>query len=128
MEQDPDELLTQEDLSVILGTDVRTVRRDIQELKKLGITVPTRGQQKDIGLGVTHRDLAIRQYLQGKEPNEIARAIKHSLYAVERYVGNFCRVVYCQQQVKNTLKTAMIVGLSVVIGEIDCPWLTTDRS
>jgi len=106
-------LLTQEDLAEILDTDVRTIRRDIQELRKQGLAVSTRGQQKDIGPGVTHRVKAIQLFLQQKEPTEIARQIKHSLTAVERYTDTFCRVVYCQRQFRNRLKTALVVGASL---------------
>ena len=111
--QDQQALLTQEDLAEILDTDVRTIRRDIQQLRQRGITVPTRGQQKDIGPGVTHRVQAITLFLQEKEPLEIARAIKHSLTAVERYIDTFCRVVYCQRRFRNNLQTALVVGVSV---------------
>lgn len=104
--------LTQEDLAVILDTDVRTVRRDIQVLRKDGICVPTRGQLKDIGPGVTHRVRAVMLFLSDKEPLEIARTIKHSLTAVERYIDTFCRVVYCQRKFRNNLKTALVVGVS----------------
>jgi biotin operon repressor len=106
-------LLTQEDLAEILDTDVRTIRRDIQQLRQQGLQVPTRGQQKDIGPGVTHRVKAVQLFLQQKEPTEIARQIKHSLTAVERYVDTFCRVVYCQRQFRNSLKTALVVGVSL---------------
>ncbi len=106
-------LLTQEDLAVLLDTDVRTIRRDVKELRKQGIEVPTRGQQKDIGPGVSHRVKAIELFLQDKEPVEIARQIKHSLMAVERYIDTFCRVVYCQRQFRSTLKTALVVGVSM---------------
>ena len=81
--KDQQALLTQEDLAEILGSDVRTIRRDIHELNQQQICVPTRGQQKDIGPGVTHRVKAVLQFLQDKEPLEIARSIKHSLTAVE---------------------------------------------
>jgi len=111
--QDQQALLTQEDLAEILDTDVRTIRRDIQDLRKRDICVPTRGQQKDIGPGVTHRVKAISLFLEDKEPLEIARTIKHSLTAVERYIDTFCRVVYCQRKFRNTLKTAMVVGISI---------------
>lgn len=110
---DQEAYLTQEDLSKILGHDVRTIRRDIRELKKEEIIVPTRGQQKDIGPGITHREKAVKLFLDGLEPLEIGRMIKHSLHSVERYVDTFCRVVFCQQQVHNTLQTALIVGISV---------------
>lgn len=111
--RDQGALLTQEDLGFILGTDVRTIRSDVQRLRQDGIEVPTRGQQKDIGPGVTHRQKAVELYLAGKEPLEIARQIKHSLKAVERYVDTFCRVVYCQKELRNALKTALVVGISV---------------
>ena len=111
--KDQQALLTQEDLAELLGTDVRTIRRDILSLQKKDISVPTRGQQKDIGPGVTHRVKAISLFLEEKEPLEIARAIKHSLTAVERYIDTFCRVVYCQRKFRNNLKTAMVVGVSL---------------
>jgi len=111
--QDQQTLLTQEDLAEILDSDVRTIRRDIQHLRKEGIAVPTRGQQKDIGPGVTHRVQAISLFLAEKEPVEIARTIKHSLTAVERYIDTFSRVVYCQRRFRNNLKTALVVGVSV---------------
>ncbi len=111
--QDQQALLTQEDLAEILDTDVRTIRRDIQHLREQGISVPTRGQQKDIGPGVTHRVQAITLFLEEKEPLEIARAIKHSLTAVERYIDTFCRVVYCQRRFRNNLQTALVVGTSI---------------
>lgn len=105
--------MTQEDLAEILDSDVRTIRRDIQQLRQRGISVPTRGQQKDIGPGVTHKVQAITLFLAEKEPVEIARAIKHSLTAVERYIDTFCRVVYCQRRFRNNLQTALVVGVSV---------------
>ena len=111
--KDQQALVTQEDLAEILGSDVRTIRRDIHELNQQQICVPTRGQQKDIGPGVTHRVKAVLLFLQDKEPLEIARSIKHSLTAVERYIDTFCRVVYCQRKFRDTLKTAMVIGVSM---------------
>jgi len=64
--QEQQALLTQEDLAEILDSDVRTIRRDIQYLREQGITVPTRGQQKDIGPGVTHRVQAITLFSRKK--------------------------------------------------------------
>ena len=65
-------LLSQEDLSKLLRCDSRTIRRDIANLKKKGFIVPTRGTIKDIGPGVTHKAIAIRHWLEGKEPTEVA--------------------------------------------------------
>ena len=57
------------------------------------IEVPSRGQQQDIGPGQTHRVQAVRLYLQGLEPNEIARRLYHTLGSIENYVTTFARVV-----------------------------------
>jgi hypothetical protein len=83
--------------------------------QKNGVLIPTRGNKKDIGPGITHREKAVEQYLQGKDPVAIARDLQHSLKAVERYIQTFKRVVYCQWQVHNSLKTAMVVGISVAL-------------
>jgi hypothetical protein len=105
-------LLTQEDLCQILNCDVRTVRRDIQALKATGIHIPTRGHQKDIGPTLTHKGVAIRHWLEGKEPQEVARAINHSLRAVERYIGHFARSIYCFQHGFTPLQSAFALGIS----------------
>ena len=76
-------LLSQEDLGELLMCDVRTVRRDVAALRKSGVVLPTRGTVKDIGPGVTHKGIAVRLWLEGKEPTEVARHIHHSLKATE---------------------------------------------
>jgi len=106
-------LLTQEDLGLLLDCDVRTIRADVKQLKDQGITVPTRGTVRDIGPGVTHKRRAVELWLEGKEPLEVARQLHHSLKAVERYLQTFCRVVYAQRKMRNLLKTALVVGISV---------------
>jgi DNA-binding CsgD family transcriptional regulator len=107
-------LLTQEDLAVILDSDVKTIRTDIKRYQQThDVVVPTRGNKKDIGPGLTHRDRAVELFIQGKDAIAIARDLNHSLKAVERYIQSFCRVVYCQAQLRNTLKTALVVGVSV---------------
>jgi hypothetical protein len=105
-------LLTQEDLCQILSCDVRTIRRDVKALKADGIHIPTRGHQKDIGPTLTHKGVAIRHWLEGKEPQEVARAINHSLRAVERYIGHFARTIYCFQKGFSPLQTAFALGIS----------------
>jgi biotin operon repressor len=106
-------LLTQEDLGLLLDSDVRTIRQDIKTLREAGLSVPTRGTVRDIGPGVTHKRRAVELWLSGKEPLEVARQLTHSLKAVERYIQTFCRVVYAQRQTRNPLQTALIVGISV---------------
>ena len=111
-------LLTQEDLAVILDSDVKTIRTDIHRLQKAyELLVPTRGTRKDIGPGVTHRDKVTELYLRGTDAVQIARDMKHSLKAVERYIRTFSRVVYTQSALHNTLKTALVTGVSIGVVE-----------
>ena len=107
-------LLSQEDLALILDSDVRTIRSDIRRLQQEAqIVVPTRGTVRDIGPGVSHKRKAVELWLSGKEALEVARQLNHSLTAVERYIQTFCRVVYAQRRMRNILKTAMVVGISL---------------
>lgn len=106
-------LLTQEDLAELLMCDVRTVRRDIHELKGNGIVVPTRGTIKDIGPAVTHREIAVRLWLEGKEPVEIKTHIKHHIRSVENYLEKFKRIVYLRRKGFNDFEAAMTIGISV---------------
>jgi len=106
-------LLSQEDLAQLLCSDVRTIRRDVKWFREeCEIFVATRGQQKDIGPGVSHRGVALKWWLQGHEPVEVARRIHHSLTAVERYIQHFCRVVFLWRRQFKPLQIAMTVGIS----------------
>jgi hypothetical protein len=88
-------LLTYEDLAFrLLNCGVRTIVRDVKALKKRGVEVPSRGQQQDIGPGLTHRVQAVRLFLQGYEANEIARRLYHTLASIENYVTTFARVAF----------------------------------
>ncbi len=91
-------LLTQEDLAQLLMCDSKTIRRDVIELQGRGIIVPTRGRIKDIGPGITHRELIIRHWLEGKEELEICSATRHSMTSVESYLSSFKRVVYLREE------------------------------
>jgi hypothetical protein len=112
-------LLTQEDLSEILTCDPRTIRRDIKDLKQRGFELPTRGQQQDIGPGVSHRAQAVEKWLEGKEPVEIARLIRHSVASVENYLEKFKRVAWLSRDKNfNAFEIALTVGMSVFSTQI----------
>jgi len=108
-------LLTVEDLGILLDCNEKTIRNDTKALTSKGIIVPTRGNKKDIGPGLTHRDKCLELYLQGHEPLAIARQMKHSLKAVERYIDSFCRIIYCAHQDNDDYKTALITGCSLYL-------------
>jgi hypothetical protein len=106
-------LLSYEDLAYrLLNCGVRTIVRDIAALRRRGLAVPTRGQQQDIGPGQTHRVQAVRLFLQGKEANEIARALYHSLSSIENYVTTFARVVFLAEKGYGTDEIAFVIHRS----------------
>jgi hypothetical protein len=86
-------LLSYEDLAFrLFNCGVRTIVRDVQAIRRRELEVPTRGQQQDIGPSQTHRVQAVRFYLQGLEPNEVARRLYHTLASIENYITTFARV------------------------------------
>ena len=75
--------------------------------------VATRGTIRDIGPGASHKRKTVELWLGGNEELQMARQLNHSLKAVERYIQTHCRVLYVQQSLRNMLKTALMVGISV---------------
>jgi Protein of unknown function (DUF1670) len=109
-------LLSHEDLAFrLLNCGLRTIVRDIQVLRRGGIEVPTRGQQQDIGPGQTHRVQAVRLFLQGLEPNEIAHRLYHSLGSIENYLTTFARVVFLVRKGYGDDEIAFIIHRSHVL-------------
>lgn len=106
-------LLSQEDLAELLMCDVKTIQRDCIAMQKDGIVIPTRGQQKDIGPGVTHRELVVRHWIEGKEPVAVADCTKHSIKAVENYLDRFKVVVYLRKNKSFTdHEISVVAGIS----------------
>jgi predicted transcriptional regulator len=108
-------LLTLEEIAILLSHDESTIRRDAKTLRDKGFLIPTRGNKKDIGPGVTHRQKTIELFIKGHEPLEISNQIKHALKSVERYIQSFCRVVYTQRMTRDSLQTALITGFSMAL-------------
>ncbi len=105
-------LLTQEDLAYLNCCDVRTIRRDINALKKRNRHVPTRGQQKDIGPSMTHREQAVTWWLKGNFPEDVADMIQHTVANVKRYIKAFCRIVVMLEKGYTIQQIGAAVNLS----------------
>jgi hypothetical protein len=88
-------LLTQEDLAVILNSDVRTIRRDVKHLSGQKVMLPLRGNIKSIGRGQTHKEIIIELALAKYTFSEISRRTHHCINSIERYLENFCKVTHC---------------------------------
>jgi hypothetical protein len=90
-------LLSQADLAEILIVDKSTVKRIVKRIKTKGGSIPTRGEIKDIGPGISH---------------------KASLSSITRYFENFIKVVYLHDEGFSLVKIRHLTGTSEkVVGE-----------
>jgi biotin operon repressor len=111
-------LLTQEDLARLLCASRSTIKRDIAWLRKQGIDVPTRGQIKDIGKGISHKTQIIADWLAGYTFSQIKQRRRHSIHSIDRYCSGFRRVVRLHEHGLNVGEIRISVGISErLIGE-----------
>jgi len=80
----------------LLNVDVRTIKRDLQQIRQLNIDVITRGSYHNIGRGQTHKSKIIGMYLDGHTYSEISRTSRHSTAAIKRYMESFGNIVMCR--------------------------------
>jgi biotin operon repressor len=111
-------LLSHEDLACLLSSSVATIKRDVGQLRQQGLTVPTRGQVKDIGKGVSHKTQIVQDYLAGYTFSEIQWRRRHSVAAISRYCQDFVRVVRLRHKEMSVADMRRTTGLSEsLIGE-----------
>lgn len=105
-------LLTQEDLARLLCTSRSTIKRDIAQLRSQGVDVPTRGQVKDIGKGISHKTHIVSDWLAGYTFSQIKRRRWHSIRSIERYCSSFQRVARLHQHGLSVADIRIGTGLS----------------
>jgi hypothetical protein len=86
-------LLSYEDVAFILTSSVVTIKRDMSQMRRAGIIIPSRGWRHEMGRGQTHKTQILDLYLSGHQFTEIERRTKHSETAIQRYIQDFARVV-----------------------------------
>lgn len=106
-------ILSQEDVAKYLSCTVRTVQRDISQIKLRGSEVITRGVLHSIGRGQTHKVRIIGLYLDGLTYSEIKLRTRHSTGAIKRYLETFTKVLMAQKQgIYRTKDIMSVTGLS----------------
>ena len=105
-------LLSHEDLACLLSSSLATIKRDVSQLRQQGLNVPTRGQVKDIGKGVSHKTQIVQDYLAGYTFSEIEWRRRHSAGAIGRYCQDFVRVVRLRQKQLTVADIRRTTGLS----------------
>ena len=117
-------LLTVEDLAYLTCSSTATVKRDVAACRGDGVAVPTRGQIRDIGPGVSHKAQIVQLYLWGLQFTEIERRTRHSESAIKRYLADFRQVAALFARGASipeiraaTGRTAAVIGEYVAIYE-----------
>jgi cytochrome c553 len=108
-------VLTQLDLSLLSGLSANYISQALREYEtETGEIVPTRGTVHDIGPSVTHKAEVIRRWLRNESPAHIARVLKHSQEAVDRYIAD-CQKVRTLAQRFAPADLPALTGLSASV-------------
>ncbi len=104
-------LLSLPDVAVLMGIHVDAVRHQLAQHPD--VVVPTRGQMKDIGRGVTHKTWIVELYLQMHSETEIVERTQHSYQSVEAYLRDFVRVMTLADQGMNAVMIRRVTNRSL---------------
>jgi hypothetical protein len=85
-------LLTVEDLAYLTCSSTATVKRDLAASRAAGVAVPTRGQIRDIGPGVSHKSEIVQLYLWGLQFTDIEMRTRHTEGSIRRYLADFRQI------------------------------------
>jgi len=83
-------VLTQEDLAILLGTSLSTIKRDDAYLMKKDTSLLTRGMMEDIGRSVSHKTKAVELYLKNYTLSGVNRSWRTSQW-LHSFTGNLIR-------------------------------------
>lgn len=86
-------VLSQSDVSELLGVSAGTIGKDIREYQEENaVILPYRGTIHDIGPSLTHKKVIVALFLQNVQTPDIARKTCHTEEACDRYIKAFKRV------------------------------------
>lgn len=89
-------VLSCSDVALLTKMCSGTISRYAKEYMLMnGKPLPTRGFVHDIGPSITHKEIIVGNFLQGKISNEIARETNHSQEATDRYIRDYERIKIC---------------------------------
>jgi hypothetical protein len=107
-------LLSQEDLSYLLGVDETTIKDLVRRWRERGQVVPTRGAVKDIGPEPSHKRLIADLLGRGYSTSKVRAMTRHSERSIGRYQRQFGLVLYLLHAFPEASEDALIqlAGLS----------------
>jgi len=111
-------LLTQLDLSMLLGVCEAVVSQYVSEIQKQGNLLPTRGNIHDLSGAITHKREIITLYLQGYLTPDIALKTHHSKEAVDRYIKDYHKVeILWKHQITDLDQISQLTRLSKKVAQ-----------
>ena len=106
-------VLSQEDLACILGISLKTVKRIFAFFRAAGQRLPSRGELKDMGRGVSHKLPIIRRYVQDLSLSKIAQQLgQHGIPSMVRYLRHFALVMVLEDRGLNLGQMQSVIGIS----------------
>lgn len=106
-------VLSCSDVALMTKMSSGTIAKYAKEyMLKNGKPLPTRGFVHDIGPSITHKEIIVGNFLQGKVSNEIARETNHSQEATDRYIRDYERVKICLKRKMGNEKISHATRLS----------------
>ena len=105
-------VLSYEDIAVILTTSVVTIKRDMSQMRRKGIILPSRGWRHEMGRGQTHKAQILELYFSGYQFSEIERRTRHSETAIKRYLQDFARVALLKAKAFSVDQIRISTGFS----------------
>ena len=106
-------VLSQEDLACLLGVSLKSVKRIFAYYRQRGQRLPSRGELRDIGPGVSHKIPIIRKYVQDLSFSRISRSLgNHGLGSMSRYLRHFALVMILQDRGLSRSQMRSVIGIS----------------
>ena len=105
--------LSQEDLACLLGISLRSVKRIFGYYRQQRTPLPSRGELKDMGRGVSHKVPVIRRYVQDLSLSQISRVLgDHGIQSMARYLRHFALVMILEDRGLSPEQMQSVAGIS----------------
>ena len=106
-------VLSQEDLAYLLGMGPKTIQRIAAFFRSQGRPLPSRGEIRDIGRGVSHKIPIIRRYVQDVSFSRISRQLnQHGIPSMVRYLRHFALVMVLEERGLTPAQMQSVIGIS----------------
>lgn len=105
--------LSQEDLACLMSVSLKTVKRIFAWYRGQDERLPSRGELKDMGRGVSHKIPIIRKYVEDLSFSSISQHLgKHGISSMVRYLRHFALVMILEERGLTPGQMQSVIGIS----------------